>query len=258
MTRMKNFGHGAMLAGAMLMAAGSFDLAAEAQEKPKVGIIGSGSIGGNVGALLANAGYDVMLSARNLGPVRELVAKIGPNASAGTPEEAAAFGDVIIISVPFAAVGQVGRDYATELRGKIVVDTANPNEARDGKGWTDEVRARANEALEVGTGVVNQRLLPGTRYVKGFSITFGRSLQQGANKADRTGITLSSDDKEAMDVVAKMIWDMGYEAVIVGDVTTAKIYDTCHPADTSITCDGEKYHTTGQTAKELRTMLGLN
>src|SRR4051812_13392504 len=69
--------------------------------KPKIGIIGAGNIGGAVGKLLAEAGYPIMLSARNVDPVKTLAAEIGHGALAGTSEEAASFGEVIVMAVPW-------------------------------------------------------------------------------------------------------------------------------------------------------------
>src|SRR5579862_2554621 len=99
---------------------------ARTAEKPKIGIIGAGNIGGALGTLLADAGYPVMLSARDLGPVNTLVATIGHGARAGTPAEAAAFGDVIVMAVPWGALPEVGKDLAAPMKGKVLLDTCNP------------------------------------------------------------------------------------------------------------------------------------
>ncbi len=86
----------------------------------KIGIIGSGRIGGTLGGLWVKAGHEVLFSARNLDPVQKLVAGLGPMAHAGTPKEAAVFGDVVLISVPYGALPQLGRDLAGDLKGKVV------------------------------------------------------------------------------------------------------------------------------------------
>src|SRR5271154_4934173 len=113
-----------LLACALLMLALS---PASAETKSlKIGMIGAGRIGGNLAKLWADAGYPVMLSARKIEEVQALAAQIGANATAGTPEQAAAFGDVVVISVPYSAIPQLGRDYAAQLNGKIVLDTCNP------------------------------------------------------------------------------------------------------------------------------------
>ena len=85
-----------LASAALSLAAGS----AKAADKEKIGIIGAGNIGGVMGQMLAAAGYPVMLTARDLGPVKALAAKIGHGALAGTVEEAANFGPIIVMAVP--------------------------------------------------------------------------------------------------------------------------------------------------------------
>ena len=123
--------------------------------KPKIGFIGAGRLGGTLAKLWTEAGYQVMLSARDLGPVKELASQLGPNAQVGTPDQAAAWGDVVVVSVPYAALPQVGHDYAAQLKGKVIIDTCNPNPARDGD--------MTKDAIEKGTGVMDPIYLPGTQ-----------------------------------------------------------------------------------------------
>src|ERR1700744_4400970 len=146
---------GAMIAGVAMPGA------ALAQAKPKIGFIGAGHIGGTLAKIWTAAGYPVMLSGLDLGPVKELAAQLGPNARAGTPAEAAAFGEVVVVTVPYSALPQIGRDYAAQLKGKIVIDTCNPYLQRDGD--------IAKDALEKGTGVMDPLYLPGTRLVRAFN-----------------------------------------------------------------------------------------
>jgi predicted dinucleotide-binding enzyme len=161
-----------LLGSAALLTAGQ----ALAQTKPRIGIIGAGNIGGALGKLWAEAGYPVMLSARDLGPVKALAAQIGHGIQTGSPAEAVAFGAVIVVSVPWGAVAQVGRDYGAGMKGKVVIDTCNPSARRDGP----DVAA----ALEKGAGLTDQAALPGTRLVRAFN-----SIQAGqlASQAHRPG-----------------------------------------------------------------------
>jgi predicted dinucleotide-binding enzyme len=197
---------------------------------PKIGFIGAGKIGGGLARLWATAGYKVMLSARDLGPVKELAAQIGPNAQVGTPAEAAAFGDVVVVTVPFSALPQVGKDYASELKGKIVLDTCNPVLARDGP--------MAQEALDKGTGVVDAMLLPGTRLVRAFNTTGAGYLTPIAERTGpKFGVPLASDDKEALKVAAQLVRAAGFEPVIVGGLGTAQSFDLHHTVHGGMTAD---------------------
>lgn len=228
----------AALLGTAMLAMG-YAAAASAQDKPKIGIIGAGHIGGTLGRLWTQAGYKVMLSARNLGPVRQLAAQLGPNASVGTPAQAAAWGDVVVVSVPYGALPQVGRDYAAQLKGKVVLDTCNPNSARDGD--------MTKDALEKGTGVMDPVYLPGTRLVRAFNSITYRALGSEAHRpGEPIGIELASDDPEALAVARRLVTDAGFEPVVVGGLATAKSFDT-----------GTVVYPKALTAREIRAALHL-
>jgi len=187
--------------------------------KLKIGFIGAGRIGSQLATFWAHAGYQVMISARDLGPLKELAAQIGPNVQVGTPAEAASFGDVVVVTVPFGALPQVGHDYASELKGKIVLDTCNPNPKRDGD--------MTKDALEKGTGVMDPIYLPGTHLVRAFNtVGFAQLAPNSHRSGEWIGIPLASDDKHAMLIAAQLVRDAGFEPVIVGDLSTAKSFDT--------------------------------
>ena len=92
----------------------------------KIGIIGAGKIGGSLATLWVQAGHEVLISSRHPDELKGLAQSLGPKARAGTPREAAVFGDVVLISVPYGALPQVGKDLQNELKGKVVLDTGNP------------------------------------------------------------------------------------------------------------------------------------
>ena len=98
----------------------------------KIGIIGSGNIGGTVGTLWVKAGHQVLFSSRHPEELKPLVDGLGPLARAGTVKEAFTFGDVVFIGVPYGAYPQLGKDYAREFVGKIVLDAGNAVLRRDG------------------------------------------------------------------------------------------------------------------------------
>jgi len=226
-----------LMTAALLLA--TMAVPALAADKPKIGILGAGNIGGAVGQMLAEAGYSVMLSARDVGPVQALAAKIGHGATAGTPKQAAMFGDVIVMAVPWGVLPQVGKDYAAELKGKIVIDTCNPREPRDGD--------LAKEGLAEGTGVTDPKFLPGTRLVRAFNALSSRLLLPNRHHpGELIAVPLASDDKKAMDVVAQIVRDTGYEPVEVGGLSTAKSFD-----------QGTPDYSTTLTASQLRKLLNI-
>src|SRR4026207_1534672 len=138
-----------------------------------------------------------MFSSRHPEELTELVEDAGPNASAGTVEQAAAFGDVILIAVPYSALPQVGRDNAKALAGKIVLNAANPVISRDG----DVAKA----AQEKGGGEAEVEHLPGTRLVRAFNSTgAGRFTSEAHRSGEKLGVAIAGDDAGAMKGAAQV------------------------------------------------------
>lgn len=105
----------------------------------KIGIVGSGQIGGSIGKLWSQAGHEVLFSSRHPERLVELAEQAGGAARAGMPEEAIAFGDAVLLSIPFAVVPDFGRSMTQALGRKVVLDTANSYSDRDGP-TAEEVR----------------------------------------------------------------------------------------------------------------------
>ncbi|HUE64223.1 MAG TPA: NAD(P)-binding domain-containing protein [Rhizomicrobium sp.] len=228
-----------LLIGAMIANLGMPSASLAQSSKPKIGFIGAGHIGGTLAKIWTEAGYQLMLSARDLGPVKELAAQLGPNAHVGTPQQAADWGDVVVVTVPYAALPQIGHDYATQLKGKIVIDTCNPYLGRDGH--------MAKDAIAKGTGVMDPSYLPGTRLVRAFnSITYTALAQDGHHPGELYGIELAADDPEALTVVKRLVTDAGYEPVVVGGLSTAKRFD-----------QGAPVYPKAMLASDMRKALGL-
>ena len=189
-------------------------LAQPGGRKMKIGIVGSGQVGGTLGGVWVRAGHEVMFSSLDLEHDKALAAKVGPGARAGTSREAAAFGDVVMISVPYRALPEVGKTVGDLLRGKVVIDTCNPFFGRDGE--------IANWAREKGAGLASAELLPGARLVRAFN-AIGASQMGEAHKAPgRIGMPTAGDDAEAIAVASALIRDVGYEPVLVGGLAMGK------------------------------------
>src|SRR6188508_3071188 len=123
-----------MLAAGLMLAAIMTGPASAAAEKPlKIGVIGTGDIGGALARHWAKAGHELLISSRHPEQLQALATELGSKVKVGTPREAAAFGEVVLVSVPYFSTPQVGRDYAAELKGKVVLDTGNPYPSRDGE-----------------------------------------------------------------------------------------------------------------------------
>ena len=184
--------------------------------KMKIGVVGSGRVGGAVGGAWVKAGHEVMFSSLNLEEDKKLAASLGPNARAGTPREAAAFGTVLLISVPYKALPSVGKDLGELLKGKIVIDTSNPIVARDGD--------MAVAAREKGAGLSSMEFLPGARIVRAFNAIGYSRMAEAASKKEGIGMPIAGDDQNAIAVASSLIRDVGYEPVLVGTLAAMGKY----------------------------------
>ena len=189
-----------------------------------LGLIGSGYIGSTLARLAVDAGHAVVLS-NSRGPetLTDLVDELGDAARAGTPEEAAAEGEIVVVTIPLKAY----RDVPVEpLRGKVVIDTNNYYPQRDGHiAELDDESTTVSELL--------QAHLPESRVVKAFNnINFLmlRELARPAGDPERSVLAIAGDDAEAKKVAAALIDDVGYDAYDVGPLSEGWRYQRDEPA----------------------------
>jgi predicted dinucleotide-binding enzyme len=174
----------------------------------KIGMIGSGDVGSALGSVWAKSGHEVMFSSRTLENDKALAARIGSNARAGTPQQAAAFGEVLVFAVPYRALPELGKSLANEIKGKIVIDACNPFPSRDGD--------IANWARDKGAGVASAELLPGARIVRAFNAVGAARMGSAHREAGRIGMPIAGDDNEAIETASRLIREIGYEPVLIG------------------------------------------
>ena len=210
-------------AGGALILSASLSGQSFAQSKLKIGVIGSGHIGGTIGGLWVKNGHSVLFSSRHPDELKDMVAALGPLAQAGTVDQAIAFGDVLFIAVPYAALPQIGKDYGAALKGKIMLDACNATVARDGAPIADEVEKE-------GIGVVSQKYLPGTRLVRAFNTMNYMIFAKEANRpAPRLAIPIAGDDTAALQVADVLVRDAGFDPVVVGKLADAKRFQRGGP-----------------------------
>jgi predicted dinucleotide-binding enzyme len=204
-----------LAAGAALGIAGTpLTSRAATGAKMKIGIIGSGSVGGTLGGVWVKAGHEVMFSSRNLEHDKALAAKLGANARAGTPQEAAAFGEVLMVSVPYRALPELGKSLAGLLKGKVLIDTCNPFPSRDGE--------IATWARQKGAGLASAELLPGARIVRAFNAIGYSRMGAAHEQPGRIGMPIAGDDAKAIEIASRLIRDIGYEPVLIGKLELGK------------------------------------
>lgn len=170
----------------------------------KIGVIGAGKVGGTLGTLWVKAGHSVMFSSRHPEALAELVKEAGPNARAGSVTEAAAWGDVIVLSVPYGAMPALSEQLKGKLDGKVIFSTSNPFGGRD----ADVGR----KALDMGVALADQQYLPGVHLVRAFNAIGFASMKglSGKNKA----IPVFADDAQARDIGVRLVRDAGFVPVL--------------------------------------------
>jgi 8-hydroxy-5-deazaflavin:NADPH oxidoreductase len=235
-----------LLATAAVSLALALDTRAASAETPvqpgaplKIGIVGTGHIGGTLATLWVGAGHEVLMSSRHPQELQALANSLGPRAHVGTPLEAAKFGEVVVVSVPYGALPQIGRDLKSALAGKIVLDTGNPYPERDGQ--------MAVEARRKGTGVASAEYLPGVRLVRAFNaINSGDLRSEAHRKGALIAIPLAADDSQALQVAEQLVRDAGFAPVVVGPLSKAREFDVGTPVYTRL-----------MTEPQLKAALGL-
>jgi predicted dinucleotide-binding enzyme len=211
---MKQNRRGFLVVAGAVLAVNVLPLRAAGAGKTKIGIVGSGRVGGALGAVWVKAGHEVMFSSLNIEHDKALAAGLGPNARAGTPREAAAFGDVVMISVPYGSLPAVGKDLGDLIKGKVVIDTCNPIVGRDGE--------IAEWARKKGAGLASAELLPGARLVRAFNAIGAARMGSAHEEPGRVGMPIAGDDAQAIAVASRLIRDIGYEPVLIGGLVMGK------------------------------------
>ena len=203
----------------LLVIGATLALPAFAQGKPmKIGVIGSGRIGSTIGGLWVKAGHEVMFSDRDPEQVKRAIADLGPRARAGSVQEAVAFGDAVLIAVPYMALPAIREQVGAQLRGKVVIDPNNPVPNRDGE--------MAVGAREKGAGVSTAALLPGARIVRSFNSWGYATMAREANRpAPRMALPVAADDAGALKLGMQLVSDAGFDPVNAGSLAASKAFD---------------------------------
>jgi predicted dinucleotide-binding enzyme len=201
-------------ASVTLMAGHSSPALAADSTSARIGIIGSGKVGSAIGRTWVNRGHEVMFSSRNLENDKALATQLGAKARAGTPKQAASFGQVVLIAVPYGALPDLGKSLKSELNGKIVIDACNPFPGRDGE--------IATVARDKGAGLTSAELLPGARIVRAFNAIGAARMGSAHESPGKVGMPIAGDDKEAIALASQLIRDVGYEPVLVGGLAMGR------------------------------------
>ena len=189
----------------------------------KIGIIGSGNIGGNLGKHWAKVGHEVMFSSRHPESLKPMAEKVG--AKIGTVQKTAAFGEVILLAIPFGKVPYLAQQIGS-LDNKILIDAANPYPQRDG----DVAQEVIDEESQTATGYVASQF-PGAKTVKAFNSIYFKVIEEKAFRSgdERIAVQICSDDEQAKETVKQLIEDIGFAPQDLGDLSKGVFFEPDAP-----------------------------
>jgi predicted dinucleotide-binding enzyme len=175
-----------------------------------LGFIGAGHIGSQLARLAVTHGYKVIVS-NSRGPetLSDLVSELGPHAKAGTPEQAARQGDIVVVTIPLKNYRQVPVE---PLAGKVVIDTNNYYPQRDGI-----IKELEDESTT--TSELLQAHLPESKVVKAFNHIYAAELTthgQPAGSRNRRALAIAGNDAHAKAQVTHLLDQFGFDTVDAG------------------------------------------
>lgn len=182
----------------------------------KIGIIGSGNMGSGLGKIWGKKGHEIIFSySRNQDKLKSLAASL-PNATAGTPAEAAQ-AEVVLLSVRWSDVPDALKQ-AGPLNNKIIIDCTNPLKP-DLSGL--ELGYTSSAAEEI------VRMASGAKVVKAFNTAFAQVYEEQSRLfgSRRATMLYCGDNAEAKSVVAKLITDVGFDPIDCGPLSSARLLE---------------------------------
>lgn len=188
-----------------------------------IGIIGSGNIGATLGKHWASTGHQVMFSSRHPEELQSLADRIG--AKTGTVQEAANFGEVILLAIPFGKNAEVAQQTGP-LTGKILIDATNPYPQRDG-----EVAQQIIDNAHLTATQWTAQQFVGARVVKAFNSIYFKVLENQTFRTgdDRIAVQIASDDEQAKETVKKLLDDIGLVAHDLGELANGRHFEPGAP-----------------------------
>lgn len=183
----------------------------------RIAVVGSGNVGGGLGTRLSNSGFEVKFGVRDVDDkVKALLGKT-KGATAATPDEAAAWADVVFLAVPGTVAVDVAKGLAKHLEGKVVVDCNNSLTWKDGPVWAPPPEGSLSQAIA--------KVAPGARVIKGFN-TFGAEFHADPNHAGPPAqVLFAGDDAEAKKTFTDLATKGGWRPVDAGPLRNAGLLE---------------------------------
>ncbi|MDJ1466978.1 NADPH-dependent F420 reductase [Xanthocytophaga flava] len=185
-------------------------------------IIGSGHVGGNFGLHLAKAGHQVMFSSRHPEQLADLVRQAGSNAQAGTIAQAADFGSLVVLSIPYGKIPEVAEQVGTFVHGKTLIDTCNPYPQRDG-----EIAERVRQNPDLRETQLTVDSFPMASVVKALNTIYFVNLRDYAFRPEgsRYALPIAGNRETAKKEVAELLHEIGFDVLDVGSIADSKVME---------------------------------
>jgi NADPH-dependent F420 reductase len=183
----------------------------------KIGIIGSGNVGGALGCRWAKVGHEIVFGSRDPqgGDMKELVGRAGGKSRAATPPATAEEADVLLLATPWPATQQIVESLG-ELNGKIILDATNPM-TPDLSGLTHGTTTSGGEQVA--------QWARGAKVVKAFNSVGSNIMTDPSFGGRRPVMFYCSDDAHAKDIAKKLIDEIGFEAIEAGPLRQARLLE---------------------------------
>ncbi|HKF85290.1 MAG TPA: prephenate dehydrogenase/arogenate dehydrogenase family protein [Candidatus Limnocylindrales bacterium] len=176
-----------------------------------IAVIGTGNVGSALGSAAVKAGYGVVFAGQDTAKAREVAAAAGATA-AGTPRDAVAGADIVVLAVPYTALADVAAEIAPVAEGKIVIDPSNPIKS-DYSGLALSDTSGAEELA---------RLLPNSKVVKAFNTVFAGNAANPGALGYQLDSLFATDDDAAKDAVCGLSSSIGFRPIHVGPLVASR------------------------------------
>lgn len=182
----------------------------------RIGVVGSGSLGGAIGGNWVRAGHEVVFSSRHPEQLVSKVRRMGPKASCDTPLMAAQDADVVLFSLPYDPIPDLAEELADALDGKIVINASNQP--------FDTTHPLSVEAAQIGLGPLTQRLFSTARVAIAFSAVDAWDIAESYDRRTPLAVPIAADDPEAMAMAARLVHDAGCAPLVIGDLASSRSF----------------------------------
>ena len=186
------------------------------ENKMRIGILGSGLMGGKLGTIFTQAGHDVIFSyAHSADKLNKLAHQAGGNARSGTPRDAAKDSDVLLLAVHWSRIDEVLKQ-AGDLSGKVIISCSLPMDADNTKLIIANNSSGAEELA---------KKVPKARIVSAFNtipseVLFG--VYEARKKPNRPSLIYCGDDAKSKAIAAELIRDVGFDPLDAGRLSIAR------------------------------------